>query len=510
MRALALAILLAATAASAEPKLTFHYQFRLSEPLALDIRQFYEQRSLAIPEIETLARSAASYEGFLEALQRRAPVLFENYVLLHGTGSVQPASETHPRVILFGDGLFLAFAEDPTKAERRVEILAFDRATYTFKTHELRFKPGTPVASESEPPVCATCHGTPTRPLWEPYDFWPGAYGSAISRYRSHDEKASYAAFFASARSGIHRLIDDHAVVDTGEHRVPSIETFTVYLANLNFLRVATELKAHKARLEPLKYALFATLRRCSDGSVGGNEDFASYFPPALFASARQTYDALLASTKAERSAFKAHLDRRYTRTFPSFEPLFLINHERLGREAVVAAQLRFILENAGLSMDGFPTSSGANRYLLSTPSNFGLDMLTALVHFDREGLQNAGATGGTSWATIDCARSKELSRTALASYSFPGAAAAAPQAAAPLGRCIRCHTIKPENAPGAPFLPFDDTMRLRTLLAERPGLKAAILARLDARGTGQMPPGAPLTTTERAAFAMFLDALTE
>lgn len=506
-------ILLSAQRAFAEPYGIYHFRIPVVAPLNLDFSGFYESNPMTVSRIATLAQSAPNYEAFLSSLQSEAPHLFENYVLLHGTGSLQHATPSKPRVILFGDGLLIAFAEDPATTSRKVEVIAFDPTSAAFSFHEARFaNANTAGQVDNAPRSCATCHGSPGRPLWDPYDFWPTAYGSAISRFRSSEERAAYKAIFTlQAQTGIYRYLSDHSRTKFDELALPSIETFTVYLANMNFVRAAERLKAHKSKIGALEYSIFATLRRCEDRDISDQGyAFKDFFPAETWNSASKSYEEILAETKSARIAFKAKLERRYAKQFPNNHTVYSMNHDRLGKEANVAAQLRFVLENIGLSMEFVPTSSGDNKWFMSTPSNFALDFSTALVRFDRDAMMAAGADT-MEWASVSCEKARALSLQNLAGFKFPQTPPApltADVTPAPIGICIRCHGDNGNPNSTTPKIPFDDTMALKSLFISKPTLRDSIKARIHARDATRMPPSAGLSLDELKSFDDFVEGL--
>jgi hypothetical protein len=124
------------------------------------------------------------------------------YTLMHGTLSRQAANFTQPRVIMTGPTahLTIAFnAGDPTTpwgfgtkspaadpaAAKELEMIQFRDDTDSFEFRTLDFAQGKRVKiSEPNPTLCQSCHGgiapgTTPRPNWEPYPYWPGAFGSA-------------------------------------------------------------------------------------------------------------------------------------------------------------------------------------------------------------------------------------------------------------------------------------------------------------------------------------------
>ena len=145
-----------------------HFGPRLDAAYRLQLEAFFPSDRLSLKELQSLSAAAMSYEQFLQKLQLRRPQLFEHYVLLHESGSLQFADRQHPRVLLFADGLILAFAEHPRQGERRVEAIELDPSSWRFQFAELRFPKEGDSSFQSNPHVCQSCHGQDQHPLWEP------------------------------------------------------------------------------------------------------------------------------------------------------------------------------------------------------------------------------------------------------------------------------------------------------------------------------------------------------
>lgn len=144
--------------------------------------------------------------GKLGSIESLLPFLPSNYrseyTLMHGTRSRQAATFTQPRVIMTGPTakLIVAFnGGDPNtptdhsplavpEAAKELEMIQFRNATKSFEFRSIDFSGGKRVKiSDPNPPLCLGCHGNNPRPNWEPFPYWPGAYGS------SDDVVGSYA-----------------------------------------------------------------------------------------------------------------------------------------------------------------------------------------------------------------------------------------------------------------------------------------------------------------------------
>lgn len=127
----------------------------------------------------------------LALFKKAAPEYFENFVLVYRSQSLQESSFQAPRVLLFDPSgeMVVTFNGDPKhRGFQKLELMQFRGDTLKFEFREIDFTPTGPKASEANPKTCLQCHqsatraGVDPRPNWEPYNVWPGAYGSDSGR----------------------------------------------------------------------------------------------------------------------------------------------------------------------------------------------------------------------------------------------------------------------------------------------------------------------------------------
>ncbi len=205
-----------------------------------------------------------TYEEFLDQLNFHKPQFYENEVLIHSSSSLQPSSLDAPRVLLFGEGVVMAFSEEKSLEERRVEMVEFDRKEARFIPREIKFD-GEQVTFNDQPTSCRACHGQPFRPIWNPYDFWARAYGSRIGRLGSDQELAAYHHYFEDRSSGIRRFLKKDAVPEGDHFFLNSIEAFTGYMNTLNSMTMGKFLAQQE--LGSFKYPLQWILNNCGTGT---------------------------------------------------------------------------------------------------------------------------------------------------------------------------------------------------------------------------------------------------
>lgn len=132
-------------------------------------------------------KSFENPEDFLITWKKEKPDYFSNYVLAYRSRSLQKSSFANPRALIFNTNadLVIAFNGDKThKGYNNLELMHFNHDTKSFEFHEMSFERGKAKLSEANPKKCLACHQSVSRtdvqprPNWEPYNTWPGFYGS--------------------------------------------------------------------------------------------------------------------------------------------------------------------------------------------------------------------------------------------------------------------------------------------------------------------------------------------
>jgi mono/diheme cytochrome c family protein len=491
---------------------------RMSPDYQLSLSAFLPPDRLSLQEIREQIPHLSTYDDFLNFIAKRRPILLENPVLIHDSGSLQYSDRERPRVILFGDGLMLAFAEDPRRENRTVEIIAFDEQAQGFQFAELRFG-GEGARFQDQPRNCQSCHGTAPKPLWDPYDFWPNAYGSAIARFGTVAEKNDYEKIrLQTAKTGIYQHLKWPTL--SGNNRgLDGIESFTQYVNQLQIFAALPRLQQQTGAFDQVAPALLGVLNRCAvdaDDAAAARK-LAAFFPAAWQHRIQSEFAGWHVRVKEARRRLKSYQADRYQKLFPNSPTLFAIDHERLAGETQTVAQFYFILDLAGVDTRDFTLSQGPNPYFMSVPSNLDADLATnmALVAsdiFQRLNPKLVNANGGGYdfvWARFNCASLQTESVQQLQGMQ-PTTASHAEFRNAPtvFGECMSCHAINPA-AQGAPPIPFDSTGMLRAWLQGNNGAgKKKILDRIQRTGPGQMPPYRRLNSEELEQLRVNLDLI--
>ncbi len=245
--------------------------------------------------IETLrelirTRDVRTIEETLELLPTD---LRANYTLVFASRSLQGATLSAPRAILYGvDGRFVvSFNGDANERGYDVlETMQFDERTNSFHFRELSFPIGGQGAQESEdnPARCVACHGRPARPIWDTPPSWPGVYGERYRTGLSKAESDGMQKFLARETEsrryrylvGVRRFADRETYVANahdlynGERFEPPNARLSMLLATLNVRSIVSDLSDAPAFL-PHRYVLLAA----AGGDCGA---VASFFPESL------------------------------------------------------------------------------------------------------------------------------------------------------------------------------------------------------------------------------------
>jgi hypothetical protein len=516
MRYLILTLLALSTLLEARPQDFTAFGPRLGADYRFDMSAFLPADRLTLQELQERVAGLQSYEEFLDFLDARRPSLFENPVFIHDSGSLQYADREHPRVILFGDGLMLAFAEDPRSDERAVEVIAFNGKTFEFA--ELKFAQ-TGASFQKDPKNCQSCHGVNGKPLWDPYDFWPNAYGSAIARFKTDAEKKAYDAVRLNpTKKGIYARVQFPVPPANNNVGMDGIETFTQYVTQLQIFASLQRWQT-EASFRPMVPALLAVLNQCAayENDQDAARQLATFFPPAWKSVIEAGFPAWHQKVKGDRKRFIDYQVARYLKLFPTGKTLFPIDHERLAGETLTTAQFFFVLELAGVNTRDFAMSQGLNPYMLSVPSNLDFDLGTdfTLVAQDlfqklKPAFSNGGGYGYT-WTVFDCRKLQDESLQQLQTVKVPAPSLPKFQPAPTVfGECMGCHSVDASKR-GIPEIPFDRTGALRDYLkAENNAGLNKILERIGKTGAGQMPPYRQLSPVEKEQLNSNLIFMTE
>lgn len=477
-----------------------------------------------VPRFDDLVRDQYrynNYEQFLDYLFSQAPSLKENFVIVHRSQSLQIASFEHPRLLLFDGGAVFAFSEHPDNGLPRLEMIEVDPENYQVNPREITFAPKG-LEFNAKPTSCTACHGSPAKLLWDPYDFWPGAFGSAIGDTRTQEEQAAYQRLRSKAsESPILSRLNLFEKINLGSE---GNTAFTQFVAMLNSGKWMTE-KFKNRDLSSIRYALLGLMNYCFNSQNSTFEDEAQklieFFPEgSLSSEAVEALTHIYQDTTRARKHMKDFQDRLYESSFPKGTPDRRLEHGRLENEKVYISQFRWLMGLVGIDVSNFSGSYFGNDFFVSTPSNFVLDHMTSLYEIRPDLFQGLelkprplAGIPNASWLQMNCEELKDHSLKA--SVQFKTSEWRSYQSDEPgrpaLSRCAKCHTegLGPSEAP---FIPFHDMAQLAARLRDPfDALAGKILFRIETPGPGRMPyKSAPLTSEEITAVKDFIATLKE
>lgn len=269
--------------------------------------------------------SVTTIEEALKSIKKKYPSLFDRYVLMYRSRSLQQASPMAPRAIVYGHSAKLIFAFNGKKDQRgysNLEVVQFRDATHSFEFREIEFKKGEPPKySLPNPPKCLKCHQSPDRkdvdphPNWEPYSIWPGAYGSnagslvssSTLHYNDHlkDEKI-YLQEQAGEEKNIQRFLktvksSDKRYQYLGDFNPDQTTALTEVLGYLNFRRIVRIVKSASSIYPHYKYS-FAGLGNCSMQGYMVPEEILGWHKSRL---KREEFFRISSRTSEEESAIR-------------------------------------------------------------------------------------------------------------------------------------------------------------------------------------------------------------
>jgi hypothetical protein len=148
---------------------------------------YIDSKDFSIIENYVTTHSANSPDDFLTFWKKERPEYFSDYVLAYRSRSLQKASPMAPRVVMFNTNADMVIAfngHEKFKGHEVIEMMRFNHLQKSFEFYEMSFQEGRPQLSAPNPKKCLECHqganrvGVDPRPNWEPYNTWPGFYGS--------------------------------------------------------------------------------------------------------------------------------------------------------------------------------------------------------------------------------------------------------------------------------------------------------------------------------------------
>lgn len=484
------------------------YSLNMNESYQVNYGSLFMPESLSYQKIIDAQKHFKSYNEFILYLSKSRPSLFKKPVLIHTSGSLQYADTNHPRVILSDGNIFFGFAENPHNSSREVEIIEFDKNKKIFLAHEIVFPKNDKVQFLESPQKCTSCHGSPIRPLWKPYDIWPNTFGSLAETFSSDTEAAAYDAFFNQANSGIYSYISRSSNLVSAQNTAD----FTMMLASLNQIRVNKILNKRKSEIHALRYFLIAAFNGCFEDTQIKDKKLQA---PEEFFSKNTIknmlpYEFYKQDTIKARKKMQSDLDQQYFSIFNLYIKNIAIS-QRLDFENFVIAPVRWLLEPFGLYWREIAFADGVNNYSVQVPSNLIFEWSTGMAEVFNDlfvemkpELQSFAGNNykKKQFPLFNCTDLKLKSLEATKSLTIPTSKDILKNSSrwnvkiglSPMSRCIKCHTDRTQIDVATPFIPFDHNLELKDWLQMGNNYEKTILH----IKSGSMPKGSILNPDEK------------
>jgi hypothetical protein len=490
-----------------------------------------DEISFEILQDKIKSKNVSTLDGALAQLPN---YYLENYVLMYRSRSLQQSTFEYPRAIVFGkSGKFiLAFNGNPNhRGYNNLEMIQFREKTNRFEFREVTFADGkAPVVSEANPAKCIVCHQSPNRtdvdmrPNWEPYNFWPGTYGSTdeelrpVLRMNYEKYKAGNGPLYqplnvfeeqdmflideqAQEKAALEKFVTEIKPYNRRysflpEYNIRNPLSLTKITVTLNFRRIV---RLMREALGPVfdiyKYAVAGIARSGDSNSEGYNHRCSElYFPD-------DTKRIQIAALEKLRQVYPLDFAKKKTYEFHVIP---------------IAKGIELVFEPFGVdtsdwSMD-FKTEGrfSFDKDRFTSPHDSGVHLFDALKLVEPEAVRLA------------CPELKIKSEELLQKYTDSGELTAALEKAEKvrsqnppkplIDRCIKCHV----NGDGVtiPHIPFDNFAELKPLLQQgkypRGTLLEEIRYRIGDHATSfeQMPPNGQASKTLREDLTAILTNL--
>jgi hypothetical protein len=319
-----------------------------------------------------------------ELLPLLPPDFRSRFVFVYSSQSLQGASPTFPRVIMFGlDAKFiLTFSGSPElHGYDSLETIEFTDHSKKFQFRSISFPSEIqssdkkkPQISELNPERCTFCHRKELRPNWDTYSSWPGVFGSKDDGMPAA-EKKSYLEFKDNIylKAGRYRYFEDATKYPDGARfydYFPSGRTnlqFTFLLSLLNGQSIAREI-SRTPQLHPFRYALLASLR-CDD-DYNDPQVLAQLIPESITSTFSKSYQEISTEvTNGIETSYKTREQRQFAilSNIDSSLPIKDWEH-RFDRQELCCAsntsRLRYIMEVAGVPFPKWSLEFGSQNYV--------------------------------------------------------------------------------------------------------------------------------------------------
>lgn len=477
----------------------------------------------SLHQLEKIFESQSPPETIEETLDRiedESPRIYENFVLMYRSKSLQASSFMNPRAIIYNTDASFLLSFNGHESQRgfdRLEMIQFKYIEKKWELRELAKENGVLKLSAPNPRVCLQCHQSPDRvepdprPNWEPYSRWPGAYGSEGTHfniyvgagiYRKEDdlhiadamiEREKLTAFLTEVQPGHPRY--RHLKVPDIDDVMNKPTNLTDMLAKLNFQRIMrlaqSDAPEHFAKIRNL----FAGAMKC--GKFYADE-------PDLSAWEKKTPDSREEFVTEPANLMRARIrEPQEVYSLDGEAPIKVVIQPEKYPNISVSEALFLLFEPFGIdisdwSMDFRTNGRLAFRERFGTPSNPQAQTAQAFREvFPEDGKRNCDEL--IPQAVVEAANLKHLP----AKPEVPRKPL--------ISRCISCHA---DGEFGIPQIPFDRPDLLKSTLGKKISNGRTLLEEIRYRTSDhatdeeRMPRGSKPSLRERAALIKYLEDL--
>lgn len=219
----------------------------------------FEINSVRDLQVWSFLSGSSSIEKLVSSLPKE---MRDRAIFIHESHSLQDASITQPRVLLFShDGNLSFTVATKGKGKDEIEAIEFLPKKQKFNFYRLEYKGPVLWADFSNKKTCTHCHGNDLRPNWEPHPRWPGVFGSHHeSPVFSEKEVADYSEFLKiKNKDPIYKVLRSPVKEQGLDALADTNVLYTKLISQKNFQRIARLLKGTR-EYSRFKYALFTSL----------------------------------------------------------------------------------------------------------------------------------------------------------------------------------------------------------------------------------------------------------
>ncbi len=497
--------------------------------------------------VQTLVNSEtlSNPQEFLDTWKALRPDFFSNYVLAYRSRSLQESSFLHPRALIFNENADLIMTYNghhEQEGYNAIELMRFNHENNAFEFYEMTFTNNLAQLSQPNPTKCLACHqgsnrqNTDPRPNWEPYNMWPGFYGSidddtdfrrTLTNVRNEliesgdellleeaDQEATrFYEFMSSEKKSNPRytLLSDQTI-DQYENEDTLNGDLTNLLAILNFQRVARIIRTENTELyEKVKWTVLGHAK-CGQ-EVYMSKDSIKWLYEKVPGLAKQRFEKSVDAADNPRTYYGESPDGLGRSSFTPPVPEFY----RLRTTHLI----NILFEAFGVSTEDWSMDFKTNGGRFSAFERFGVPnepgppwVFAVKYEFSKDPeFSNLNELSCDEIKSKSLEAFRDLESTQSLWNAFTSLRVEIPHAPL-INRCIGCHVD--ENYGLIPFIPFDNPQQLAIELNNTGYRRGSLLEEIEFRlgphatNREQMPRGPVPSSESRRELLDYLENLSQ